>query len=487
MLTKVIHSVACIVLTCLVPRYTEAQTRFETSDTVPNYAAYKYVDECFMAVVRLDYQADIKDSIWHDTLPEDTRVAQRPVAPTAIAHGRTCLAKVNIDTVSPNVEEFDLLGKVLLMVERDDDVERLILRMLDSAKNATEWNQVYNAAAILYSVARPIRTKGLQHLFQLSSPYETPKEAEERRVYTHVEIAAAALTLGDTVLPREVVSEVLQKLTTKAIEKKDSRGRSRFGTQLFALATDVLLDQAMDSLKVSTKAYRQFLEQLWSKMSDAPFFLSSAEKIGEKAPSISGKYWYQNGWSIDAGGHLRTSNQVTPIDAHGVPVPGKVNAILFLQGGCHSNASRNPNRFVRKEGAENCWVDGALAKRLKQQFPKLEVIVVSRTFGTFGGGLPMTVEDEAKTLSNYILGFFQIPAMQTVVETEFVRMPGLDRRRLDIPTESQEDYKNIAQGDVILVDEHGEIFHNVTLRPSFNRREITIQKKLQAVFSRTAQ
>jgi hypothetical protein len=177
-----------------------------------------------------------------------------------------------------------------------------------------------------------------------------------------------------------------------------------------------------------------------------------------------------------------------------VPVPGKINAIVMLSGGCHTKSPRNGtdfiaqnNSFVRTVPGGNCWTNIALIKRLKRQFPKLEVNIVTRTAGSFGGGLFLNVEDEAKQLSHYILGFFQTPAMQTISETEFIRMPGLDRRRLDIPVEFNKDYQGIFQGDIILVDEQGKIFHYVTLLPSVDRMEVTLRKKLDAVFSRIQQ
>ncbi len=447
-----------------------SQTRFQQSDTVPNYSDYKYIDECLTAVVRLTNKVTNKDTIRLKVMPDEV-----------VKYGRECLSKVNIDTVSADAVNLRTWGQVLLAVNRDEDFRRLFKRIIDSSRTSAEWSGFKNVAFNLYAQAIPVRIDELNRLIDIAPPNQSPEASALYKLQMQVNVALIALSLGDTEFPKPIVTELLGKIKEgKAEDKEYFKGMS---LQAFALLYEMLQDEGMDSLRISTVAYRNFLENIWTKLTDKKLDETN-EAIGVNAPKVEGKFWYKNDWYYDEKGKIVLSSDVKPVASHIVPVPGKINALLFLSGGCHSLAAE-ATMYGRKIRSVSCWQSANMIKRLKQEFPDLEVTVISRTQGLFGGGPPLKHEEEAKEISHYFLGFFQIPGVQVISETEFIRIPGLDRRRIDMETKYQEEYSGIVlDASLILVDEYGKIFHNTVPFSIRDRRESIIRNKLKAVFSR---
>ncbi len=483
---KIITFCFLIFLSCALSSVCEGQTKFQAPDTIPNYASYKYVNECLVAVRRLYSQADLKDSIWKDTASPENRLDQRPISPEAIKHGRTCLQSLNLDTVRAAKRELEILGLILLLVDRDEDFLKLSKRMLDLAANEREWSDIYNTTSQLLSSARPTRLTGLKQWMEVSRLNEPAASIQARRLGMKVQIGLAALDLGEIETAKQMVGDIFKEIQGNVVDLKSSENRY-YLNEGYALAYEVMFDEGMDSLKVSTEAYKQYLRNLWDRFSDAPFE-ETQEVTGLISPVLVGKYWYKNDWPVDSNGQIQPGSVVTKSNPEVRPVPGKINVLVFLGGGCHPYGQGLPTQYARYSSSASCWRISAIVKRLKKEFPNLQVTVLTKTFGTFGGGKPVDPEEEAVLLSNYILGFFSMPAVQAISETEFFRLPGLDRRRVDLDVQYEEDFQNIRTSTgIILIDEKGKIFHSFIHNSLKSREELMIRKKLSAVFSRLAQ
>lgn len=511
---KLLISVAIAVVFSTISGDVGAQTRFQFPDTIPNYSAYKYADECLVAIKRLTDRDIRRDTVWKDTLIAGFSGNANRVSPETIKYGRLCLEKVNLDTISSSKslthsKERELIALVdaLLMVGREQDVIKLLKRFLDSAPTYPDWGKIYRLATLAYSTAKPIHIEGLKSLAGYGSYAEASKEeAEAIKIHAELNVGLAALSLGDTLLAKQKATEIIKTLSEDSLRTRSSWKDGYFIRDAFTLVHEAFLEDGMDSLKVSTYSFRSYLESILSKFTDGPLSITR-EAVGQDAPPVTGKYWYKNGWKLNTSGELVFSDEVVRTEPQVLPKPGKVNALLFLQGAlCHTESyypqingrSDGQGRGEQRKGKNGgkCWESAATVKRLKKEFPDLEVTVLSRTFGSIGGSSALDPATEADRLSGYLLGFYEIPGIHAISETEFTRISGFDNRRIDFDVAYQSDYRSMLgdqplgsppTGVIILVDDKGLVFHNVTQYKSTDRAELIMRKKLAAVFSRIKQ
>jgi hypothetical protein len=243
-----------------------------------------------------------------------------------------------------------------------------------------------------------------------------------------------------------------------------------------------------DSLLVSTTAYRNLRMRTWrtyidENAKDAEFF------EGMKVPSIEGDWYYINKFKTDTH-KLALSDQFSRTSPTQRPVPGKVNAVAFLQGGCHEK-TLSLSRTARNNGraSGNCWPTIASLKRLKNMFPDVEITIVTKTYGDYANATPLKPNEEADTLAAYFLGFYQLPAVHIVASGDFVRIPGMDNRRVDtkVPYEYAYEVDGVRFGQdgvVLLIDETGHIFHSDGI---IGYHEARARKKIETVFKRLQQ
>jgi hypothetical protein len=163
-----------------------------------------------------------------------------------------------------------------------------------------------------------------------------------------------------------------------------------------------------DSLRQSTAAYNSFYRALWAQVAGAGTPLG--RPIGEAAAPIEADIWFQRD---DA--------------ATSRPVRGKVNLVVFL----------DQRECFTRTGTPMCQTLAARLQRLGRKFPALEITLVAQTRGWFAQGvLPDTPAREAALVEHAWLDERKLPGVLAVATTDFWRMPGLDRRRIDrdIPT-----------------------------------------------------
>lgn len=63
-----------------------------------------------------------------------------------------------------------------------------------------------------------------------------------------------------------------------------------------------------------------------------------------------------------------------------------------------------------------------------QQYPNIKLTVVTNIFGSFGNAPPLAPEQESDTLANYFLGFHRLKGTHIVYKTDYIKLPGYDRR-----------------------------------------------------------
>ncbi len=480
------HLLAGIIGLASVGSSGASQTLFQRPDTIPNYSAYKYTDQCLAAVRRTVYHIGIKDTIWYDTASYDPLRNAKPIPAEAIRLGRLCLSRMSVDSVP--VKEYDIFIPVLLLANRDDDVNRIVHNTLDTIASSVK-NSLFSMVIQAYSRAIPRRLNLLEKLLARDdSPYKITA-AEGGDMLAEVLLATTALDLGQSQYAITVVTEILKK-DGKYASKLPKIDAKSMKSQVYPLVIEVLTDQAMDSLAVSTLAYRQFLENLWNRLSSRPFLERNEDLayIDGTLPPIKGDFWYTNLSEEKSAKGSTLIDNVKKTSEKDRPVKGKVNAIVFFQGGCHIQSESVRHGRYNGTGGTGCWRIAAMVNRLKKKFPELEVTIVSKTFGSIGSAPPLTPQDEADTLAEYFLNFYKIPGVHVIAKTDFVRMPGYDRRRLDLEVSYETDLivngTSLGHRDsFLLVDEIGHVFHSNNSSPS-KILEPLLEKKLAAVMKR---
>ncbi len=471
-----------------------AQTLFLRSDTTPNYENYRYWEECSSAMLRLSADVDRKERAWigddNDTILFDrSRYNQsRPAA--AVAAGKQCLANLNVDTVRRDVAV--QVAKMLLMANRDADADRLWRRLLDSgaAKERSAWLW---EGIMMYFDARPKRVDAAKVLYNRWFTEEASHDSLPQRAHRILNMGELALTVGDAAYAHELGWRGIRTYDSIPLPERTKDAEAK---RLAFVAMGVLQwlteKEGLDSLAHSTSSFRAYFASTIVSRVYGDSLGIVRNPVGTTMPEIEGDFIYR----YDQGQPRATTDETL---AHFVklaadtptrrPVPGKVNLTVFLRGGCHDETreiGRGP--LGRYPGGRMCRNTIAGLRRLKERFPQIEITIVGNTYGSFGNGSPLAPADEADSLAKFFLGFHRIPSTLLISTTSFFRIPGVDNRRIDERTITEEKFierfgkRAVGSGKVYAIDETGLLFYadGIALWG-----EDVITKRIEAVFRRS--
>ncbi len=182
----------------------------------------------------------------------------------------------------------------------------------------------------------------------------------------------------------------------------------------------------MDSLRISTAAYTRAQQQ--KMIAFTPNGSTGYRIFSEsRSPIITGDF-------------------VFPVSAQNDHFPrlGTVTLIVLLSGD------------QRNGGAAILGINSKI-RRLKKQFPKLDIVLVAATEGALVPSPPPSPEKEAAVFQDMLLRYAKLPATLIVSKRPFARMPDPDRRVIGEPTELeiQTGLSLSVFGNAILVDKNG--------------------------------
>lgn len=436
----------------LLSHSASAQTLFLRPDTTPDYASYRHADECQAALKRTAKAVADKSPVFLDTAPfRSTPVPSLPSE--AIALRQLCRLDVNVDTLP--LYQTDSWVEDLLWMGRDQEVERLYIRLFDSV-DASQYFKEIEKISRTFSRARPYFFDMERHIYQIIAK-KLPEDSAVHRFFLHMKLMEIVSLQGkfDSVVSAIPQALLLADQIPESTKLYDYRYRMPAGGLILAMV--YLNAKGWDSLSVSTSAYERFQRAQVAKIFPDPNLHSS---IGLQVPSLKGDFWFQRIETVPHNGNVSAAYR--KISPQVRPVPGKVNAIIFLQGGCHTSSKISGRG--RKNSPADCLPQIAALRRAKLAFPELEITIVTNTFGNLGDAPPLDPSAEADTLADYFLGFHRIPGVQIVAKTPYFRLPGLDRRIIDGARANTEAYiidgrPHTAPGSILLVDEDGYIFY----------------------------
>lgn len=444
------------------------QTRFARPDTTPDYTSYRHIDECIAAIKRLKEDAVFADSVWSDTL-DYRRTTNRRLPQQVVEYAKVCASKIDID--SAQLKDAHLYAAALLVADRDKDVERMYKRLEDTLAKPSSTGAFWRMVDA-YRQAVPTRLDKVLYLHDRALEV-VPPDSARTNLSTRISKGFLFLELDSISSANQTAREILA--ITDTLSDKYRVGYYDFHVTRpgFAFFERLMTQEAIDSLAISTDAYASYLSRIWQSLKGHN---SNAEMgpFASQAPAIKGKYWYSN---------LNESGNIQPISPAVTTGPG-VKILYFVQGGCHSNYLPIPDRG-RDNGKGSCWASTHKIRKILEKYPGTRLTIVSNTFGSFADAPPLNPQQEADTLANYFLGFHGLKGIQVVYETEFIRLAGHDRRKVDLETENQVAYdfgdnKLYKNNTVVLIDELGKIFYY----GSINSRGI--DAKIETVMSRPA-
>ncbi len=244
-----------------------------------------------------------------------------------------------------------------------------------------------------------------------------------------------ALRAADTVTYQETARLAIKINDSTTIEERhESPGSLNRLAWLTGLVGSLTIEEAFDSLAISTIAYRMYeANTVQARVYGEKKRLTPSEIVHNKIPDLVGGSYYVS--SPDSNkGDLAPYTKKGAVPEGVLPVRDRVNYIVWLPSRCHSDAKPRlidmPNRYSGRA----CAILSSTMRRIKQLFPDLEITILSSTYGTVGKLGPLTPADEADTLAKLFLGFHKMPARLVVEETPVYNVPDPDRRRIDLPT-----------------------------------------------------
>lgn len=458
-------------LTFPVSNTAEAQTKFQRPDTVPTYSEYRDIDEC-MASLERQYQFYIRATrFWQDTAVYDRRTAYKPYPDEQLALGKGCFDRFSIDSVED--QHVDTWAVYLNRTGRNDEAWNLLMRRLLAAPDSVK-QKAFSAAMTSAIYTRPINVERVLELYQLGRN-SIPEDSLERRYL--LEFSQA--TLGMTILDPQITLQFLDSMIA-IYAKFPERLKDRFAPlhdQTYRLAS---LSRRSDSVRAGVNAHLAYEHEVHSavygdRRSFTNFFVEA------QMPEINPEYWF---YKPSVG---KDSNLLKKIDRpHKIPALGKVSIVSFVDG-CHGEFS-GLGPVARNPGPNGCIPFISVLARLQKKFPEVEFTTVTKTYGFVGASAMLTPELEADSLSKHYMNSLGLGGFFTVAEAEFIRIPGLDNRRVDDEPKYRSDLNavdpnlgNNVTSMGLLIDTKGRIVARLFLTPQFEEDDI---KLIQAVIDR---
>lgn len=446
----------------------KAQALFQRPDTSPNYSNYTHPEECLSAMERVKGEMNSKSSIWLDTMQFSLMSNQEPLKPEVIEIGRHCLPHVALDSIT--LEDADVWLRTLLNSGRYKDAESVYLRLIETLEGEDNESRILNFM-LVYSRALPVRLNDIVSLYHYAMEKAPTDSFDYKLLATYITMDVLRRS-GDTTSLNKLLLESVAYVDTLPEHIKQTNSYKIVSYGLFMALQDYTRQEGMDSLSVSTQAYQNYLQSIWQRFMATPL-PESFIAIGKKAPALEGDFWYSG-----------EDGKISAVAPQARPVPGKVNAVVFLDGSCHSTTPSF--RTGRPFTAMNCWGEIASLRRLKIANPELEVTVVSKTLGNIGNAPPLSPPEEADSLANFFLGFHKISGVQLVSQTDYFRLDKLDSRKIDVATANQANYDIDGErlgnaGTVLLIDGSGTIFHvGPVIREDEGKADLKIKAVLQS-------
>jgi hypothetical protein len=450
-----------------------AQVSLAWPETAIDYTRYQTVEECLAATARLTLsearRERITTNVWFDTLPYNPRVEgpSRPSPAVVTAAATHCMARFRdpadlvggtYDHRQDSLAQFALLRFVMrmyLLANRDADAAAFIAQRI-AAKPGSR-RLLEGVAIEAYREALPMRTAAAESLYMSRLRDDSPP-AQRYNVYRS--LWDMAMSVGDTARARPHRAQIMALWPQLPPSQRQSSlapdvGKPT-GQGLFNLLAGFHRQALIDTLRRhGTARYVAAQVALYTQLAGvAPSGVSKFSKlngfhklVGQRAPTIVGDFWYRRGDSAAAR-----------------PTPGRVGLVIFMDATPPGRTTASPrstdssatygscmpyrnsredleavfrNREKGLHESPLCWEIPAVLRRLAQRFPKLEITVVTQTYGPFVyTAYRQEPTKEAELIRKWLHDVHRTPGALAVTTTSHGYRPEPDGRvaqRLTVP------------------------------------------------------
>ncbi len=413
----------------LSPTIGVSQTEFAWPDSRVDVSKYESLETCEAMVRRVTDSVYVHNDAMSDTLPWLQIVFERrQVYVQTIA--QRCLARFPVSDVP--LDKYLLAQRLYLLAGRDADATAMINRRLaaipsaDSAQRAT----VLESIIRVYFGVLPIRMDAIRPLVDQFGPLGYfAGWGHWFSIYHQVMTWSNQLDRNDWVLQyRQEILASYQKYTDTMTSTLD-QGAIR----MLALAADkIFYHQAlMDSLRKSTATYAQMQEKLRKSYFGDIRFGEDPFETGLPAPEVHADFIFP-----DSAKHDR------------LPRPGKVSLIV--------------TRVGDQRGSTIDFSENIRIRRIKQQFPELDIVFITSTAGVIAPLAPPPPAEEAALFNTMLLDFEKLPVTLVVMNRPYFHVAGPDQRRVNLPIEGE--WKpDLPKSRAILIDRKGTVVDEVSI------------------------
>ncbi len=425
---------------CLQAGVVEAQTRFSWPDSKFDIASYKHFESCEAVRKRVSDSVFARVRDYADTLHRTQFNLYSPLDPAIVRATNVCMTSFPVDRINP--ESNKLAQALYLIANQDDNAKAIVERSLDEVPEDSIRLVIakYDTAMKTYLYAQPMRITAAIDLYKRFTNLESTIPMLSRVEFIML-LNAKSREAFDTANEKRTLGEMVELTRSMTTEEwTDTPGKWLSLGILISIRT-VYASDFRDSLAISTQAFQKLEEKIFAKLVGREYV--SADGYGDaftktaiaNTPSarVSGDYWFPAEASKES-----------------YPRRGVVTLIMPVSG---------TSDIQDLKGA-------SLVHRLKARWPELEIVMVTNTRGFFKTLEPPPPEIEAAYIDSLYRRFRDIPGVLAVSKTEYWRLPGYDRRRINESTANH----NVGRGDgkggnenVDLIDKEGKIVSNAAI------------------------
>lgn len=446
----------------------QSQTKFERPDTAPNYAVYRNLDECIVAISRQIRQYDDSLRFWKDTGIYEREKMFEPYPTEQQLIGKECFEKFTIDSLSEKTQ-YQWLG-YLLQVGRIEEMWTLSTKILNALPDSRRYSFIAFIASQM-SDHRPFQFQRLLDLIEMEKQ-RIPQDS----VLAHTSLQSTRLWILNEIRDSVLIPQELDKYL-ELYRHLPSAQKITMGSSVAAFYNVVSFNEMMDSISAGSKAHLDYRRNVHSIAFENAIPFDSVFFETDMPPILT-DFWYFK---------PKVGRDSTPLkkiqEPIRIPSAGKVNVISFIDGCSREYPDIRPGR---RAGSSDCTAYYSVLARLQKKFPEVEFTTVTKTFGFVGNSAMLTPDAEADSLAKQYMNHWGLAGYFTVGVTEYFRIPGLDRRRIDEVPKYRTELEKVALGlggnnTSIMVDRAGKIVSVISLN---QKTEEDAEKTIEAIVKR---
>lgn len=120
---------------------------------------------------------------------------------------------------------------------------------------------------------------------------------------------------------------------------------------------------------------------------------------------------------------------------------GRPQIVMSAEALCRNESfHRFPQTWQRGKRTFECWSRYEMIKWIKENYPDIEITLITSTRGHFTNIAYKDPYEEAEVIKDAWWGFHKLPANILIYHTDFFNLGDFDRRRQDLPDENRERY-----------------------------------------------